>query len=115
MADAIDAPSSQTIYWHRDLPPMKAEPMGEHVVEATSTAVQAPLAHRDELWGRCYQELMTHAQQRLRQEVLRLGGDYAHVLDEAVDSQHNDVANESWLHGRFTYMLYARGKRAARV
>jgi hypothetical protein len=43
---------------------------------------------------------------RLAQEVKRLGGQYAHVLDESVDSRHDDASNESWLHGQFTYMLY---------
>jgi hypothetical protein len=49
---------------------------------------------------------MVQAQARLEQEVVRLGGNYAHVLDESVDSRHDDVTGESWLHGSFTYMLY---------
>jgi hypothetical protein len=32
---------------------------------------------------------MTQARTCLQQEVLRLGGDYAHVLDEYVDSRHD--------------------------
>ena len=28
------------------------------------------------------------------------------VLDEAVDSRHDDVTGETWLHGRFTYVLW---------
>jgi hypothetical protein len=28
-----DADNSRIIYWHRDLPPMDAEPIGEHIVE----------------------------------------------------------------------------------
>jgi hypothetical protein len=80
--------------------------MGEHVVEATSARVPSTLAHRDELWDRCYEDLMVQAQARLEQEVVRLGGNYAHVLDESVDSRHDDVTGESWLHGSFTYMLY---------
>jgi hypothetical protein len=43
---------------------------------------------------------------RLEQEVLRLEGHYAHVLNESVDSRHDGATNESWLRGRFTYMLY---------
>jgi hypothetical protein len=50
--------------------------------------------------------LMTRSRDRLEQEVARLGGTYAHILDESVDSRHNDVTGESWLHGSFTYMLY---------
>jgi hypothetical protein len=52
--------------------------------------------------------LMAQARERLEQEIARLGGHYAHVLDESVDSRHDDVAGEAWLHGRFTYMLYRR-------
>jgi hypothetical protein len=46
------------IYWHRELPPSEAEPMGEQTVEATSARVPSTLAHRDELWNRCYEDLM---------------------------------------------------------
>jgi hypothetical protein len=42
----------------------------------------------------------------IKQEVLRLGGRYAHVLNEAIDTRHDDVTGETWLRGRFTYMLY---------
>jgi hypothetical protein len=49
---------------------------------------------------------MAQAQIRLGQEVARLGGDYAHVLGESIDSKRDDVTGEAWLHGRFTYMLY---------
>jgi hypothetical protein len=97
------------IYWHRELPPSGAQAMDEHVLEAVSSRIPGTLAHRDELWDRCYDELMAQARERLEQEVARLGGHYAHVLDESVDSRHDDVAGEAWLHGRFTYMLYSRG------
>jgi hypothetical protein len=96
------------IYWHRDLPPIDAEPIGEHVVEATSARVKSSLAHRDELWGRCYDDLMTQVRDRLQQEVARLGGHYAHVLDESVDSRHDEASGEAWLHGCFSYMLMRR-------
>jgi hypothetical protein len=94
------------IYWHRELPPAEAEPMGEHTVEATSARVPTTLAHRDELWNRCYEDLMAQSRARLEQEVVRLGGSDAHVLNESVDSRHDDIKGESWLHGCFTYMLY---------
>ena len=94
------------VYWHRELPPVSAEPMGEHIVEADSTRVSGTLAHRDELWNRSYEDLMTHARNRLEQEVIRLGGSYAHVLSESVDSHHDDATGETWLRGQFTYMLY---------
>jgi len=53
-----------------------------------------------------YQERWLKARAQLQQEVARLGGNYAHVLNESVDSRHNDVTGENWLHGCFTYMLY---------
>ena len=96
----------KTVFWHRELPPPTAEILGEHVIEAVSARVSGTLAHRDELWQRCYEDLMTQADRRLAQEVTRLGGHYAHVLNESVDSRHDDVQGEAWLHGRFTYVLY---------
>ena len=99
---------AKIVYWHRDQPPLKAELLAEHTVEAHSSRVAGTLAHRDELWDRCYQELMANAESRLVQEVARLGGHYAHVHDEALSPKHDDAAGEAWLHGRFTYMLYRR-------
>ena len=94
------------IYWHSELPPLDAEAMGEHIVEATSGRVPGTIAHRDELWERCYEGLMAQARTRLEQEITRLAGSYAHVLSESTDSRHDGATGESWLHGRFTYMLY---------
>ena len=94
------------VYWHRELPPVHAEIMGEHVLEATSERVQGSLAHRDELWDRCYRELLDNTHERFTQEIRRLGGDYAHVLDESIDSRRDPATGEAWLHGRFTYVLY---------
>ena len=96
------------VYWHRELPPLDAEAIGEHTVEATSGRVPGTLAHRDELWDRCHDELMTETHARLAQEVARLGGHYAHVLGESIDSRHDEASGESWLQGRFTYVLYRR-------
>lgn len=94
------------IYWHTDLPPVGAEAMGEHTVEAASAHVPGTIAHRDELWSQCSKDLMVQVQIRLEQEVARLGGHYAHVLSESTDSKHDDATGEAWLHGRFTYVLY---------
>ena len=80
--------------------------MAEHTVEATSSRVPGTIARRGELWDRCYHELMANAHNRIVQEVGRLGGDFAHVHDEAIDPKHDDAAGETWLHGRFGYMLY---------
>jgi hypothetical protein len=57
---------------------------------------------------------MDETRRRLAQEVVRLGGDYAHVLGESVDVRRDDVKGEAWLHGRFRYMLYARPDRSMR-
>jgi len=103
--------NTKIIYWHRELPPLDAESSGEHTIEATSSRVPGTISHRDELWDRCYRELMDNVTERLRQEIVRLGGDYAHILDEHIDSRHNDVTGEAWLHGRFSYMLYRRPPR----
>ena len=87
--------------------------LGEHVLEATSHHVPGSLAHRDELWDDCYRDLMENAEVRLKQEIERLGGHYAHVLRDSVDSRRNDAAGEAWLRGRFTYTLYRRPRHAA--
>ena len=101
-----EAKANRIIFWHGDLPPVDAEVMGEHTVEATSRRVPSTLAYRDELWNRCYEDLMSQIRIRLEQEVKRLGGNYAHVLNESVDSRHDAITGEAWLHGRFDYMLY---------
>ena len=105
---AADCDHSRIVYWHRELPPLEAVLMSEHTVEANSSRVPGTISHRDELWHRCYDELMTNAEGRLIQEVARLGGDYARVHDEAIDPKHDDAAGQAWLHGRFSYMLYRR-------
>ena len=99
-----------TIYWHRQLPPIDAEVMGEHVLEASSARVPGSVAHRDELWDRCYADLMERSRARLKQEIDRLGGDCAHVLNESIDARRDDATGEAWLHGCFTYMLYRRSQ-----
>lgn len=110
--NAAQGTVSKIVYWHRDLPPLEAELLAEHTVEANSNRVAGTLAHRDELWDQCYQELMANAESHLVQEVARLGGDYAHVRYEALTPKHDDVAGEAWLHGLFTYMLYRRVSKA---
>jgi hypothetical protein len=98
--------NGKIIYWHRELPPFDADPVAEHTVEAASGRVPGTLLHRDELWNSCYEQLMACTCARLEQEVGRLGGHYAHVLSESVESHQDGATNESWLHGRFTYVLY---------
>jgi hypothetical protein len=96
------------VFWHRELPPLKADLLAEHTVEANSSRVPGTLAHRDELWDQCYRDLMMNAESRIVQEVTRLGGHFAHVHDEAIHPKHDDATGEAWLHGRFSYMLYGR-------
>ena len=100
--------NDKIVYWHGELPPLDAELMAEHTIEATSGRVAGTISHRDELWDRCYTELMANIQTRLTQEIARLGGHYAHVHSESIDTRHDDAAGEAWLHGRFSYMLYRR-------
>lgn len=96
------------VYWHRQMPPRDADPIGDHTIEATSARVPGTLAHRDELWDRCYRELMERARLRLEQEIVRLGGDYAHVSSEQITPRHDDTTGETWMYGRFDYELYRR-------
>jgi len=96
------------VFWHRELPPLDGEVLHEHVVEASSDHVSGSIERHGELWERCYAQLMALTEERLVQEASRLGGHYAHVLDEHIESKRNDVTNESWLHGRFNYVLYRR-------
>lgn len=100
------------VYWHRELPPLRADPISEHVLEAASSRVPGTISHRDDLWELCYADLMRQARVRIEQEVARLGGNYAHVVNEAIDSRHDDVRGEAWLRGRFDYVLYRRAPAA---
>jgi len=109
MADDTRA-DDRIVYWHRQLPPLDSELVAEHTVEANSSRVPGTIAHRDELWQHCYRELMTNAESRLAQEVARLDGHFAHVHDEAIVPKHDYAAGETWLHGRFSYMLYRRSR-----
>ena len=99
---------AKRIYWHRQLPPLSAEFMAEHTIEADSDRVAGAFVRGDEVWGRSYDDLMTRTEARLLQEIARLGGDYAHVHDESIAPKHDAATGQSWLHGRFTYMLYRR-------
>jgi len=104
MSTILESPPM--IYWHRQLPPLGAEAVGEHVVEAVSRRVPDTSARRGEIWNRCNDELMARTRERLSREIDRLGGRYAHILNEAIEIRHDASTGEAWLHGRFTYMLY---------
>jgi hypothetical protein len=47
---------TQVIYWHGQLPPLDAEPNGEHIVEADSNRVKGDLASRGALWDQCHDD-----------------------------------------------------------
>ena len=104
----IDQAVGKAVFWHRELPPLGADAIGEHTIEATSARVPGTLMHRDELWDRCHRDLMDRTNRRLEQEVARLDGDYAHVLGETMEPRRDEVKNEAWLYGRFTYVLYRK-------
>ncbi|MEO7271800.1 MAG: hypothetical protein ABIX28_26420 [Vicinamibacterales bacterium] len=96
----------KVVYWQRELPPPDGEPIGEHTVEATSGRVAGTIAHRGELWTRCQDELTSQTHHQLTEELARLGGRYAHVRQESVDTRRDDATGEAWLHGRFGSTLY---------
>ena len=100
------ASPAPAIYWHRALPPLDAVAVAEHTVEADSARVPGTIAHRDELWDACERALSADAASRLLQENSRLGGRYAHVLEEHIEVKHDAATDEAWLHGRYAYMLY---------
>jgi len=101
-----DTPPRKRVYWHRDLPPVKAQPIGAHTLEATSARVAGTLEHRNDLWDRCYRELMAEATRRLEQEIVRLDGDWAHVLTEHIEPRRDERTCETWMYGRFEFVLY---------
>ena len=100
--------SPKSVYWRRDLPPPDGEVVHEHVIEVVSDRVTGSIERHGELWNQCYASLMENTQNRLEQEVARLGGHYAHVLDEHIESRRDDATTETWLQGRFNYVLYRR-------
>ena len=102
----IASEPTKTIYWHRELPPLAAESIGEHTLDVNSGRVPDTIARREELWNECKDDLMVRARVRLTQEISRLGGRYAHVLNESITTRRDPAAGETWLHGCFTYVLY---------
>jgi hypothetical protein len=74
------------LYWRRELPPLSEQIEGEHEVTADSAKVHVSWADRDTLWSR--------------------GGSCAHIVDEAVTARRDEHTGESWLHGRFRFVLY---------
>lgn len=108
------ATDQKIVYWHQDLPPLSGDVCGEDTVEATSERVSGSLSHRDDAWDRCYQNLMERTRATLTQEVARRGGHYAHVRDEVIEPRHDEMKGETWLYGRFRYVLYREPNHLAR-
>jgi hypothetical protein len=96
----------QFVYWHRELPPLTSEVIGDDIIEATSARVSAHLWNRDDAWERCYADLIERARVRLEQEGSRRGGDCVHVKDERIEPRRDEATGETWLYGRFRYVLY---------
>ncbi|MCA9677973.1 MAG: hypothetical protein H6708_19380 [Kofleriaceae bacterium] len=94
------------VYWRRELPPLSEQLEGTHELEADSEHVPHGFADRDALWGRCYRSLVEVARARIIQEVERLGGSCAHVVDEQIAARTDDVAGEFWLRGTFRFVMY---------
>jgi hypothetical protein len=102
-----DLDTDRIVYWHQELPPIAADVVGDGEVEASSARVAGTLVNRDHLWEQHRAELAASARTRLEQEVRRRGGRYAHVRSEAIDVKRDEATGETWLHGRFGYVMLA--------
>ena len=98
--------SEKRIYWHRDLPPLDAEIEGEHFLDAASEKVPYHFDRRDQLWVECHPSLVSSVETRIDQEITRLGGRCAHIVDEDIEPSVNNGAGLYHLKGKFTYLLY---------
>jgi hypothetical protein len=102
----------QIVYWRRDLPPLSEQIEGEHEIEAESSQVHYDFGRRETMWATCYEVLQEQAAERIRQEVLRLGGTCAHVVDEAITAKTNDAEALFSLRGRFRFVMYVHAGTA---
>jgi hypothetical protein len=96
----------QVVFWHRDLPPVEAEPIVEDEIEATGPRLPSSPSGRSELWTRSADGLRASAESRIAQEVRRLGGLYAHVNDDHVEEHTDHASGETWLRGRYSFVVY---------
>ena len=95
------------VYWHRELPPLSAELMAEHTLEATSSRVPGTISHRNELWDRCYLELMANTQIRLAQESLASGATTpTSAMNPSTSAMTTRLAKRGYTDA--SYMLYRR-------
>lgn len=96
---------SQRIFWYKDLPPLRAQPVSEEEIDAQSEAV--PLGFgADEPWSQCYDSLRAVVEGRLQQELDTHRADLAHVVKESIHPKHDHAAGRYHLEGRFSYVLY---------
>ena len=70
------------VYWHRELPPLTAEVIGEHTLEADSRRVPLAFSRGDEEWGRCYGDLMARARAASTRGTCRRETAVACTLDD---------------------------------
>lgn len=102
----VMATTSRVVYWRRELPPLREVIEGTHEIEAESPRIQDDLRHRSELWQRCHAPLLEQAERRVTQELARLGGSCAHIVDEQINSKVDDATGAFWLRGRFRFVMY---------
>lgn len=93
------------VYWRRELPPLGESIGGECMVEADSPPVALDAPH-EHFWQECSAALESAAITRIEQELHRQGGCSAHVLDEQIQPKTDYSAGTTWLHGRYTYVMY---------
>ena len=96
----------QVVYWRQDLPPLSEQLEGEHEIDAESPHVHYSFGDREAMWSQCYGLLQKRSEERVKQEVLRLGGSCAHIVEEQITTKTDDAAALSWLHGRFRFLMY---------
>lgn len=98
-------PGEQRVFFGRDLPPLGEVVEGEHTIEADSPALPIDACH-DALWDDGSSALQTEVTRRIEQELLRLGGSCAHVVEARLEPKVDYATGKMWLHGRYAYVLY---------
>ena len=104
---------TQVVYWRQELPPLSELLEGEHEIEAESAHVHYDFGDRQAMWRECYGLLATVAEERVRQEISRLGGSCAHIIEEQITARTDDGSALFWLRGRFRFLMYRHPGGAA--
>lgn len=97
---------TQVVYWRQELPPLSELLEGEHEIEAESTHVHYAPGERPAMWSKCYETLQAVAETRVSQEIGRLGGSCAHIVDEQITAKTDDASAVFWLRGRYRFLMY---------